>query len=161
MPESYRWPNGTMPYEFDPAFSSSERDMILRSFKAIGKKTCVDFVKRKKEKDWVYFERTVDQGCASDNRSDRDDYITINWDNIPCGYHRRFVKVNSTSVATFDLPYDYVSIIMHYSNNEGGIDPDVPVLIPKPNYGLKIGNNKLSLMDILRINRMYNCDPAK
>ncbi|CAG7832767.1 unnamed protein product, partial [Allacma fusca] len=65
-PKSYRWPNGTMPYELDPTFTSSEREMILKSFKAIERNTCVDFVKRKKENDWVYFERGLDSSCASD-----------------------------------------------------------------------------------------------
>ncbi|CAG7731717.1 unnamed protein product [Allacma fusca] len=191
-----RWKNGKMPYELDPAFTKSERKLILKSLKTIETSTCVDFVKRKNQKDWVYFDRGVDQGCASDvgrqggkqildlevskkkgepdcmneetiihetlhalgfhheqNRYDRDNYVTVNWDNIACSFQYNFDKESPDSITTFGLPYDYVSI-MHYGNNEGGIDPDVPVFIAKPKRR-KIGGDKLSRSDIVKINKMY------
>ncbi|CAG7731718.1 unnamed protein product [Allacma fusca] len=202
LPESYRWPYGTMPYELDPAFSSSELDLIFKSFRAIEKRTCVDFVERRKEKDWVYYERSKDKGCASDvgkqggrqilnlsgadveggsdcfhesiivhetlhalgfhheqNRHDRDEYVSINWDNIACPEQFNFYKDNLTSATTFGVPYDYVSI-MHYEGNEGGIDPKLPTIIPKL-AGIKVGGNRLSELDIVRINRMYKCIPPQ
>ncbi|CAG7821992.1 unnamed protein product [Allacma fusca] len=193
------WPNATVPYELDPDFTLEQQVMILANFYTIESNTCVKFVERSNETDYVFVLRGVTGECNSyvgkiggaqtltlsvnltedewscfknqiilhetlhalgfeheQNRYDRDDYITLNWDNIPCDSRWNFEKEDFNSTTTFDLPYDYVSV-MHYSNNVGGIDPDVPVLIPKPNYGFQIGNEGLGVLDVLRINRMYNC----
>ncbi|CAG7660627.1 unnamed protein product [Allacma fusca] len=192
------WPNATVPYELDPDFTLEQKEMILETFYTIESYTCVTFVERSNEEDYVIVMLGETGDCDSyvgkiggaqtltlsvnltedgwtclqdkiimqetlhtlgfeheHNRYDRDDYITLNWDNIACDSRRNFEKREYNST-TFDLPYDYVSVL-HYSNNEGGIDPDVPVLIPKPNYGFQIGNEELSELDVLKINRMYNC----
>ena len=56
------------------------------------------------------------------NRPDRDDYITIKWDNIQPGNTKRnfknFKKMKSSWI-THDLPYDGKSI-MHYKYNAFG-----------------------------------------
>ena len=49
-------------------------------------------------------------------RSDRDDYITIKWENIPYGYNLHFAKLKRSK--TLGLPYDITSI-MHYSPIQG------------------------------------------
>ena len=58
------------------------------------------------------------------NRPDRDDYITIKWDNIQPGNTKRnfknFKKMKS-SWLTWDLPYDGKSI-MHYKYYMFGIE---------------------------------------
>ena len=70
-------------------------------------------------------------------RSDRDDYITINWDNIDpsrfCGF---CVRVQEAGCEQCELlpgrpvgPYDYDSV-MHYFAIQGAIDPAQPAIVP-------------------------------
>uniref|UniRef100_A0A8C7JW46 Metalloendopeptidase n=1 Tax=Oncorhynchus kisutch TaxID=8019 RepID=A0A8C7JW46_ONCKI len=85
-------------------------------------------------------------------RPDRDQYITIQWDNVVSGKEDNFkVKEGDTQ----DLPYDYDSI-MHYgtyyfsSNRNPTID--------SKKSGVQIGQrNHLSPLDIARLNKLYQC----
>ena len=47
------------------------------------------------------------------SRADRDDYVTINWDNIPKDKHHNFLKYNYKETDDLNRPYDYGSV-MHY-----------------------------------------------
>ena len=47
------------------------------------------------------------------SRPDRDDYVTINFDNVASGRNFNFYKYVTSSIATHDVPYDAGSI-MHY-----------------------------------------------
>lgn len=47
------------------------------------------------------------------NRPDRDDYVTINFQNIKNGYEANFEKQSNTSTDTFGTRYGYYSV-MHY-----------------------------------------------
>ncbi|XP_036832944.1 astacin-like metalloprotease toxin 5 isoform X1 [Oncorhynchus mykiss] len=86
-------------------------------------------------------------------RPDRDQYITIQWDNVVSGKEENFkVKEGDTQ----DLPYDYDSI-MHYgtyyfsSNRNPTID--------SKKSGVQIGQrNHLSPLDIARLNKLYQCE---
>ncbi|XP_031658988.1 zinc metalloproteinase nas-4-like [Oncorhynchus kisutch] len=86
-------------------------------------------------------------------RPDRDQYITIQWDNVVSGKEDNFkVKEGDTQ----DLPYDYDSI-MHYgtyyfsSNRNPTID--------SKKSGVQIGQrNHLSPLDIARLNKLYQCE---
>ena len=46
-------------------------------------------------------------------RMDRDKYKKINFDNIEESKKNNFRKYNGTQINTYNLPYDYTSI-MHY-----------------------------------------------
>ncbi|OWA53442.1 hypothetical protein BV898_17870 [Hypsibius exemplaris] len=61
---------------------------------------------------------------------------------------------------TFDLPYDYSSI-MHYAHNEFSKQPEVlPTILPKS--AAAIGNRyELSETDIKRINALYQCNSGR
>ena len=48
-------------------------------------------------------------------RNDRDEYVTIKWENIPYGYDRHFAKLKRSK--TLGLPYDITSI-MHYFSTQ-------------------------------------------
>lgn len=62
--------------------------------------------------------------------SNRDDFIKIHWDNIRRGREHNFKKYNESVVTSFEVPYDYDSV-MHYSakafskNGEITIEPIV------------------------------------
>ncbi|XP_031658184.1 high choriolytic enzyme 1-like isoform X4 [Oncorhynchus kisutch] len=86
-------------------------------------------------------------------RPDRDQYVTIQWDNVVPGKQENFkVKKGDTQ----DLPYDYDSI-MHYGTNYFSSNRN-PTIDAKQR-GVQIGQrNHLSPLDITRLNKLYQCE---
>uniref|UniRef100_A0A673WXF8 Metalloendopeptidase n=1 Tax=Salmo trutta TaxID=8032 RepID=A0A673WXF8_SALTR len=87
------------------------------------------------------------------SRSDRDSHVQILTQNILPGKESNFNKIKTINLGT---PYDYNSV-MQYSrfafskNNQ-------PTILPIPDNNAVIGQaTQMSPMDILRINRLYNC----
>jgi len=89
------------------------------------------------------------------NRVDRDDYVTINWENIREGLQHNFIKYNEDKVDTLQEPYDYQSI-MHYSSYAFTKDPDKLTIVPKipVTIGQRFG---LSPLDVKKIEKLYGC----
>ena len=89
------------------------------------------------------------------SRTDRDDFVTINWDNILPDLEHNFDKYSADEVDPHGVPYDYGSI-MHYPPRGFAIDPDVDTIIAPP--GVTIGQRaRMSERDIAKVNNMYNC----
>ncbi|XP_034018771.1 low choriolytic enzyme-like [Thalassophryne amazonica] len=86
------------------------------------------------------------------NRSDRDNYVQIHYENIPEYYLNNFQKMDTNNLYT---PYDYGSV-MHYGRTAFGNGKETITPIPNPNVpiGQRIG---MSDIDILRINKLYKC----
>ncbi|TKS66019.1 Low choriolytic enzyme [Collichthys lucidus] len=85
------------------------------------------------------------------SRSDRDHYVTINWDNIRTSYLSNFKKEDTNNLNT---PYDYSSI-MHYGRTAFGMHGS-ETITPFPNPSVPIGQrDRLSNFDILKINKLY------
>merc|ERR1711934_525870 len=91
------------------------------------------------------------------SRTDRDDHVKINLENIIDGDQHNFVKKSESEVSEFGLPYDFESV-MHYSDtaySKNGkrtietIDPSKQDIIGKAT-GVSEG-------DILLVKRMYGC----
>ncbi|EDO29086.1 predicted protein, partial [Nematostella vectensis] len=87
------------------------------------------------------------------SRKDRDQYVTINWNNIRAGKAHNFNKhLNSH---TLGAPYDYNSL-MHYgrrSFSKNGRD----TITPKKS-GAAIGQRDgLSRVDIWQVRKRYSC----
>jgi len=85
-------------------------------------------------------------------RSDRDQYVDINWDNISSYNYHNFYKQDTNNLGT---PYDYQSV-MHYNKfafTKNGQDTitTIPNQVP---FG---GASRMSDIDIQRINRLYQC----
>ncbi|GIX95835.1 zinc metalloproteinase nas-15, partial [Caerostris extrusa] len=91
------------------------------------------------------------------NRPDRDDYITVLWDNVKEGLEGNFVKLEPYAVQSLGEPYDYSSIL-HYSKFAFSKDSITkPTLEPKKR-GCSVGQRKgLSAGDVRKINKLYNC----
>ncbi|OWA53004.1 putative Zinc metalloproteinase nas-7 [Hypsibius exemplaris] len=91
------------------------------------------------------------------SRMDRDEYVDIIWQNIPPDLKNLFKTYHGR---TLELPYDYNSI-MHYAHNEFSTNPDaLPTILPKSVAA--IGNReKLSEIDIKRINALYPCNRGR
>jgi choriolysin H len=87
----------------------------------------------------------------------RDDYVTVNFENISPSYASNFVKRNPRYWGNFGTPYDLLSV-MHYRRKAfsiNGLDTIVPRDI---SFIDKIGRlPDLSAGDIERIKNMYQC----
>ena len=89
------------------------------------------------------------------SRTDRDDYVIINWGNIQPGTESNFDSYDETYVDPNGVTYDYGSI-MHYSAYAFAIDPTTPTIITRD--GSEIGQREgLSAKDALKIKNMYKC----
>ncbi|KAG9261055.1 high choriolytic enzyme 1-like, partial [Astyanax mexicanus] len=144
-------------------------------------KTCIRFVDRSTEIDYLSIEnrgRTggkqvvslSTRGCVyhgivqhelnhalgfyhEHTRSDRDSYVTINWQNIDPTMQYNFNKENTNNLNT---PYDYSSV-MHYGKTAFTIN-GLNTITPIPDASVQIGQRvDLSVIDIQRINTLYNC----
>nr|ACI69750.1 High choriolytic enzyme 1 precursor [Salmo salar] len=86
-------------------------------------------------------------------RSDRDSNVQILFQNIMPGMEFNFRKINTINLGT---PYDYNSV-MHYSRFAFSRNRQ-PTIFPIPDNNAVIGRaTEMSPIDILRINRLYNC----
>ncbi|XP_021450047.2 high choriolytic enzyme 1-like [Oncorhynchus mykiss] len=178
-----------VPYTIeDSRFTPSDRKEIEHAVQSFHSKTCIHFVPRGNQKDYISFESL--NGCYSSlgriggkqtvsvnsvgciflgiiqhetlhalgfqheqTRSDRDQYIRINWSNIDSNMAYNFDKQNTNNLNT---PYDYSSV-MHYGKTAFSIN-GMDTITPIPNPDVSIGQRQgLSTTDILRINRLYGC----
>ncbi|CAL4065485.1 unnamed protein product [Meganyctiphanes norvegica] len=90
------------------------------------------------------------------SRFDRDDFVTIIWDNIIDGLAYNFDKNNQGATSNLGLSYDYNSL-MHYGPNAFAKDRRYPTIVPKQE-GASIGNRKdFSKLDLEGLNRLYKC----
>jgi hypothetical protein len=89
-------------------------------------------------------------------RYDRDDWVTINWDNIEPGKENNFIKLPEGEIDLLGTPYDYGSVL-HYGAYAFAVDPTIPTIIPHdPNA--EIGQRiTLSALDIERVQILYGC----
>ena len=91
-------------------------------------------------------------------RTDRDNYVTINWDNIKKAseadgrsWEHNFYKCDQRGCGDLKVGYDYDSI-MHYGRTLKGYD----AIVPK--NGASIGQRRyLSAKDLVGINEHYEC----
>ncbi|KAG8449760.1 hypothetical protein GDO86_016420 [Hymenochirus boettgeri] len=89
------------------------------------------------------------------NRSDRDDYVTINTENIIPEYLPNFGKLDTDNLG---LEYDYNSV-MHYARDAFTNTPGKDTITPKSSTPVYIGQRYgLSVLDVSKINKLYNCN---
>ncbi|XP_051959958.1 hatching enzyme 1.2-like [Xyrauchen texanus] len=87
-------------------------------------------------------------------RSDRDQYVRINWENIAPASVSNFELKDTNNLNT---TYDYTSI-MHYGRTSFTIQSGKATITPIPDSSVKIGQRvEMSSTDILRINKLYEC----
>ncbi|GAA6112078.1 hatching enzyme 1.2-like [Tachysurus ichikawai] len=177
-----------VPYILSNVFSSSDRTVISNAMASFHNKTCIRFVPRTNQPDYLSIESQ--DGCFSDvgrtggaqvlslsrsgcvyygiaehelnhalgfyhehSRSDRDSYVTINWENIDPSSQSSFKLRNTNNLNT---TYDYSSV-MHYGRTAFSIN-DLDTITPIPDPSVEIGQRQeLSAIDILRINKLYKC----
>ncbi|XP_078285019.1 astacin-like metalloendopeptidase [Rhinoraja longicauda] len=174
-----------------PQYDELTRSAIQRGFKDFEKFTCIRFVARTTEEDFISIQPvhgcyasvgrvggmqllSLSQRCLKKGkgvveheimhslgfwhehaRSDRDKYIKIEWKNVWPGYEHNFLKQNTNNLKS---EYDYGSIL-HYSRLAFSRNGR-PTLTPVgwPDRGTVIGQRRrLSELDLLKVNRLYNC----
>ncbi|XP_067133059.1 astacin-like metalloprotease toxin 5 [Centruroides vittatus] len=92
------------------------------------------------------------------NRSDRDDYITIYWDNIQPGSKMQFIKMPSIRNKIFN-EFDYESIMI-YGNYAFSKDGKSVTMEAKTGVKLREPYEKsgLTASDVYRIKKLYQCE---
>ncbi|XP_053720411.1 high choriolytic enzyme 1-like [Synchiropus splendidus] len=179
----------TIPYTVSAQFNSYERQKMERAMQAFHSSTCLRFVPRQREYDYISIENRAGcfsslgrvgggqvlslnrQGCLyhgiiqheilhalgfqhEQTRSDRDQYVRINWENINPQMAYNFYKQTTNNLNT---PYDYTSI-MHYGRTAFSIQYGRDSITPIPDPNVQIGQRQgLSYWDIRRINLLYGC----
>ncbi|KAI4458354.1 discoidin cub egf laminin and zinc metalloprotease domain containing [Holotrichia oblita] len=79
--------------------------------------------------------------------TERDNYVTIMWENITPGTEHNFNKFGADVITSFGEPYDYYSV-MHYDawafsfNNQPTVVPVVSKILIMLQYSVLIYNNK-------------------
>ncbi|XP_068206505.1 protein SpAN-like [Palaemon carinicauda] len=88
------------------------------------------------------------------SRSDRSDYIQVNYTNVRAGKEVNFFKEETNN---YDVPYDYSSI-MHYDTTAFSKNGRPTVVTLTPAMQIYIGQRKhLTFRDISVVNHMYKC----
>ncbi|XP_062596519.1 zinc metalloproteinase nas-4-like [Saccostrea cucullata] len=91
------------------------------------------------------------------SRPDRGGFVQIIEDNIAPGLQFNFEELPTSQVNTFDVPYDYLSV-MHYGARAFSVNNGITVRTIDQSFQNRIGNAPgLSFRDIKLANLMYNC----
>uniref|UniRef100_A0A671LGU1 Metalloendopeptidase n=1 Tax=Sinocyclocheilus anshuiensis TaxID=1608454 RepID=A0A671LGU1_9TELE len=91
------------------------------------------------------------------SRSDRDDYVTIMWDQIQEDDKHNFNSYDETVSSSLGVPYDYGSV-MHYSKTSFSKGSKPTIVTKIPEFLDVIGQRmEFSDSDLLKLNRLYNC----
>ncbi|KAM8960382.1 astacin-like metalloendopeptidase [Pelodytes ibericus] len=191
------WPKSAdgmvyIPYTASSDYKFMELAILRTAFSKISDATCIRFVPRSTEIDYISFENlngcwsTVGKagglqvislqkpGCTLTGivtheilhalglhhehvRRDRDQYISVLWDNIIPEMSSNFITADTYNMKL--TRYDYFSI-MHYGRTSFSVDGFLPTLVPIPdNNNIDFGlEDSMSDLDIRKIYALYNCD---
>ncbi|XP_075912262.1 uncharacterized protein LOC116940453 isoform X2 [Petromyzon marinus] len=194
-----KWPKAGdgliyVPYKVSVAFYDGDVKKIEEAALEFEKKTCVRFIPRSNEADYIYIHAwegnwsflghqggdqalslvpgKVTKGTVLHElmhalgfhhehcRSDRDDHVWVLSDNIKEDWKDAIEKKTSHG-HNLTTPYDYSSIT-HYSMIAGSKDEQSPTMIPKNMRRMRRfgGCHTLSDGDVMKIEKMFDCEPA-
>ena len=90
-------------------------------------------------------------------RADRDQHVTIEWDNVDSRYENNFAIM--TDQSNWGVDYDYRSV-MHYTQYAFSRSPGLPTIVTlDASFQTTIGTaQEMSSSDILQIELLYRCD---
>lgn len=90
-------------------------------------------------------------------RPDRDNYITILWDNVREENYFDFTKMPADHFDSYDIPYDFNSL-MHYPQNAFAKPDKNITMFANHDPNLELGQYKAPTdNDLEKVRRMYNC----
>ncbi|CAB1450153.1 unnamed protein product [Pleuronectes platessa] len=94
------------------------------------------------------------------SRYDRDEYITIVWENVEEGKENNFLKHSANHTTTFGTMYDYASV-MHYGKDDFSNGNGSTIIANQPEYQDVIGQRlEMSSNDVRKLQQLYNCTSA-
>ncbi|PAV91710.1 hypothetical protein WR25_23167 [Diploscapter pachys] len=175
--------------------TSNEVKIIEKAFSSYRTKTCIRFVPRIDEQDYLNIvkgygcysqvgrtggkqEISLGRGCLfheiivhelmhsvgfwhEHSRADRDDHIKIVWENILPGMKSQFDKISAALQDLQGESYDYRSI-MHYDSTAFSRNGKNTIETVEDGFTEVIGSaTDLSQMDVVKINKLYQCRPRK
>uniref|UniRef100_A0A8C1KUX8 Metalloendopeptidase n=1 Tax=Cyprinus carpio TaxID=7962 RepID=A0A8C1KUX8_CYPCA len=93
-------------------------------------------------------------------RYDRDEYVTINHENIRKGYESNFNKHSGNVSTTQETPYDYYSV-MHFDKNAFSNGNGSTIITKSPELQDMIGQlMEMSEHDVTELNKLYKCNSS-
>ncbi|XP_051721879.1 meprin A subunit beta-like isoform X4 [Ctenopharyngodon idella] len=94
------------------------------------------------------------------SRYDRDDYVTIKFENIIKGKESNFNKYSENVTTTQGTPYDYYSV-MHYDKNAFSNGNGSTIITKRPEFQDVIGQRMdISEYDAIELNKLYKCNSS-
>uniref|UniRef100_I3KGU4 Metalloendopeptidase n=1 Tax=Oreochromis niloticus TaxID=8128 RepID=I3KGU4_ORENI len=94
------------------------------------------------------------------SRYDRDDYVTINFENILEAYKSNFRIVGSDESTTNGVPYDYLSV-MHYGKDDFTNGNGSTIITKDRKFQNLIGQRvEMSTSDVQELNLLYKCSSS-
>jgi len=88
------------------------------------------------------------------NRTDRDKYIRILWENIDSKNHLQFQKISNKLLDPSEHPFDFKSIML-YAQNAFSKYPGDLTIIKQDGDTYTANKEKLSSEDLKKINYLY------
>uniref|UniRef100_A0A4W5MB71 Metalloendopeptidase n=1 Tax=Hucho hucho TaxID=62062 RepID=A0A4W5MB71_9TELE len=96
-------------------------------------------------------------GWHEQSRYDRDDHVTIVWENIEEGKEHNFEKRSASQTSTLGTQFDYTSV-MHYGKDDFTNGNGSTIITKQPEYQDVTGQGMdMSSNDVLKLNTLYNC----
>ncbi|XP_059367575.1 meprin A subunit beta-like [Carassius carassius] len=93
-------------------------------------------------------------------RYDRDDYVTIKYENIRKGYESKLNKHSENMSSTQETPYDYYSV-MHFDKNAFSNGNGSTIITKSPELQDVIGQlMEMSEYDTIELNQLYKCNSS-
>ncbi|CAJ0960993.1 unnamed protein product, partial [Mesorhabditis belari] len=90
------------------------------------------------------------------SRLDRDNAITVNFNNIPSDWVDQFDKETTSTNFNYGMPYDYGSV-MQYGASSASSNRQATMVSKVPVYQDTMGSDKVSFYDISMMNDHYKC----
>ncbi|KJH43801.1 CUB domain protein [Dictyocaulus viviparus] len=146
--ENFLWPNAVIPYEFKDN-NTEWRRVIRRGMQKWQKETCIRFIKRTTEKDYVMFFKGG--GCYSNvGRTGGRQYVSIGYGCEGGNFMKR------SDIMQTDIPYDFGSV-MHYGPQAFTKDWNFVTIETKDHrFQHTIGQRAdISFIDVKHTNRLY------
>ncbi|CAD6187015.1 unnamed protein product [Caenorhabditis auriculariae] len=90
------------------------------------------------------------------SRYDRDQYLSINLNNIEASYIEQFDKETSSTNYNYGMPYDYGSI-MQYGATSASFNEKPTMVAKDTEYQDTMGSDVVSFYDVSMMNEHYKC----
>ncbi|EFX86892.1 hypothetical protein DAPPUDRAFT_312308 [Daphnia pulex] len=193
MSSRARWPTARIPYVLASDYTPRQREIIANAVSAFHNLTCIRFVPRTTERNYIRIKKTG-EGCWSfvgrigrrqtvglddkcllysrpglvihelmhvlgfyheHQRPDRDEYVSVDLDNVEPKNKRYFEKMRISHYNILGHSYDYGSV-MHYPKDAFAKDHRKPVMTPVTEGTSVLGNRKtFSTADVEKLNTLY------